>query len=300
LSAVSAKAQTVPGFPIIDSHVHLYDPGGIRYRWMRGTKLDSPHLLAELDAARGAVEVGGIVWIEVGADPGQHEQEASLVAGLAADDARVRAMVAAAPLENGEAVRADLEKLAALAVVKGIRRLLQHEPDPAFCLRPGFVAGVKLLPQFGLSFDLCVYHHQLYNVVELVRRCPDVRFVLDHIGKPAIRDDRLDPWRADIERLAALPNVWCKLSGVVTEAQTGWIREQLRPYIRHVAEQFGFDRVMFGSDWPVSSLTHRYAEWVEIVAWAVADCSETERRSFFATTRSRSTAWTIAAGDRGA
>ena len=270
-----------PGLPIIDSHVHLYDPGRIRYRWMQGTKLDSPHLLAELDAARGTVEIDGIVWMEVGADPGLHEQEASLVAGLAADDARVRAMVAAAPLENGDAVKPDLEKLASLPLVKGIRRLLQHELDPAFCLRPGFVAGVKLLPQFGLSFDLCVYHHQLYNVVELVRRCPEVRFVLDHIGKPAIRDDRLDPWRADIKRLAALPNVWCKLSGVVTEAQAAWTREQLRPYIRHVAEQFGFDRVMFGSDWPVSTLTHGYAEWVEIVAWALADCSGTERRRLF-------------------
>jgi L-fuconolactonase len=119
-------------------------------------------------------------------------------------------------------------------------------------------------------------------VIELVRRCPEVRFVLDHIGKPAIRDDRLDPWRADIERLAALPNVWCKLSGVVTEADhSAWTREQLRPYIRHAAEQFGFDRLLFGSDWPVSELTHRYAEWVEIIAWALADCSEIERRKLF-------------------
>jgi L-fuconolactonase len=271
----------MPDFPIIDSHVHLYDPGRIRYGWMRGTKLDSPHLLTELDAARGAVEVGGIVWIEVGADPGQHEQEASMIAGLAAADPRVMGMVAAAPLEHGDGVKADLEKLASLPLVKGIRRLLQGEPDPEFCLRPSFVAGVKLLPHFGLSFDLCVYHHQLYSVIELVRRCPEVRFVLDHIGKPAIRDDRLDPWRADIERLAALPNVWCKLSGVVTEARAAWSREQLRPYIRHVAEQFGFDRLLFGSDWPVSKLTHDYADWVEIVAWALGDCSAAERRALF-------------------
>jgi L-fuconolactonase len=268
--------------PIIDAHVHLYDPGRIRYRWMRGTELDSPHLLAEFDAARGGVEVAGIVWIEAGADPGQHEQEASLVAGLAAADPRIMGMVAAAPLEHGDGVKADLEKLAALPLVKGVRRLLQHEADHEFCLRRGFMEGIKLLPSYGLSFDLCVYHHQLYNVVELVRRCPDVRFILDHIGKPAIREGRLDPWRTDIERLAALPNVWCKLSGVVTEAHAAWTREQLRPYIRHVAEQFGFDRLAFGSDWPVAKLTHRYAEWVEIVAWALADCSADERRKLFA------------------
>jgi L-fuconolactonase len=268
--------------PIIDAHVHLYDPGRIRYGWMRGTKLAAPHLLAELYAGRGAVEVGGVVWIEVGADAGQHEQEASLIAGLAEADPRLMGMVAAAPLEHGDAVKADLEKLAALPLVKGVRRLLQGEPDHAFCLRPGFIEGVKLLLGFGLSFDLCVYHHQLHNVIELVRRCPEVRFILDHIGKPAIRDGRLDPWRADIERLAALPNVWCKLSGVVTEADhAAWTREQLRPYIRHVVEQFDFDRLLFGSDWPVSTLTHGYADWVEIVAWALADCSADERRKLF-------------------
>jgi len=272
----------MPGIPIIDAHVHLYDPGRIRYGWMRGTRLDSPHLLAELDAARGAVEVAGVVWVEVNADPGQHEQEASLIAGLAAADPRVMGMVAAAPLEHGDAVKADLEKLAALPRVKGVRRLLQGEPDPEYCLRPGFIEGVKLLPDYGLSFDLCVYHHQLYNVIELVRRCPDVRFILDHIGKPAIREGRLDPWRADIERLAALPNVWCKVSGVVTEADhAAWSREQLRPYIRHVAEHFGFDRLVFGSDWPVSELTHRYADWVDIVRWALADCNADERRRLF-------------------
>jgi L-fuconolactonase len=268
--------------PIIDAHVHLYDPGRIHYGWMRGTKLDAPHLLAQLDAARGAVEVGGVVWIEVGADPGQHEQEASLIAGLAAGDPRLMGMVAAAPLEHGDAVKADLEKLASLPLVKGVRRLLQGEPDHAFCLRSDFIEGVKLLPGFGLCFDLCVYHHQLHNVIELVRLCPEVHFILDHIGKPAIRAARLDPWRADIERLAALPNIWCKLSGVVSEADhAAWTRDQLRPYIRHVVEHFGFDRLVFGSDWPVSTLTHGYADWVEIVAWALADCSADERRKLF-------------------
>ena len=269
-------------FPIIDGHVHLYDPGRIGYGWMQGTKLETPHLLPEFDAARGAVEVDGIVWIEVGADPGQHEQEASLVAALAAADPRVRGMVPAAPLEHGDAVQADLDRLASLPLVKGVRRILQDEPDSEYCLQPGFIDGVRLLARYGLSFDLCVYHHQLYNVVELLKLCPEVLFILDHIGKPAIREDRLDPWRADIERLAALPNVWCKVSGVVTEADHAcWSREQLRPYIRHVAEQFGFDRLVFGSDWPVSELTHRYADWVGIVAWALADCSAAERRKLF-------------------
>ena len=174
--------------------------------------------MAELDAARGAVEIEALVWVEVGADPGQYLQEASYVAGLAERDPRIKAMVAHAPLERGAAVTPDLEKLAAHDLTRAIRRLLQDEADAEFCLQPGFIEGVKLLPRFDLAFDLCVRHHQLAAAIELVRRCPEVRFVLDHLGKPAIRDGLLDPWRHHIKELAELPNVHCKLSGVITEA----------------------------------------------------------------------------------
>ena len=275
--------EPVPAFPIVDAHVHLYDPGVIRYGWMRGKPaLEQQRLMAQLDAARGAVEIDALVWVEVGADPGQYLQEASFVDGLARADRRIRAMVAHAPLERGAAVTPDLEKLAAHDLTRGIRRLLQDEPDDAFCLQPGFVEGVRLLARFGLSFEICVYHRQLAGAVELVRRCPDVRFVLDHAGKPGIRESLMEPWRTHITELAALPNVWCKLSGLITEADHAeWTRAQLRPYIDHVIESFGFARVMFGSDWPVSEQTHRYAKWVEIVDWMRAGACEDERRSLF-------------------
>jgi L-fuconolactonase len=273
----------MPDFPIVDAHVHLYDPGVIRYGWMKDKPaLDQQHLMAQLDAARGPVELEALVWVEVGADPGQYLQEASFVDGLARADRRIRAMVAAAPLERGAAVTPDLEKLAAHDLTRGIRRLLQDEPDDAFCLRPGFVEGVRLLARHGLSLDICVYHRQLAGAVELVRRCPEVRFVLDHAGKPGIRDGLMEPWRTHIAELAALPNVWCKLSGLITEANhANWTREQLRPYIDHVIERFGFARVMFGSDWPVAEQTHRYDEWVEIVDQALVDASDDERRKLF-------------------
>jgi L-fuconolactonase len=273
----------MPDFPIVDAHVHLYDPGVIRYGWMQGKPvLDRQRLIAQLDRARGPVEIEALVWVEVGADPGLYLQEASFVDGLARTDRRIAALVASAPLERGAAVTPDLEKLAAHDLTRGIRRLLQDEPDDAFCLRPGFIEGVRLLPGFDLSFEICVYHRQLASAVELVRRCPEVRFVLDHAGKPGIRDGLLEPWRTHIATLAALPNVWCKLSGLITEADHGnWTREQLLPYIDHVIERFGFERVMFGSDWPVAEQTHRYAEWVEIVDQAFAGSAEDERRRLF-------------------
>ena len=273
----------MPDFPIVDAHVHLYDPGGIRYSWMTGKPvLDQPRLMTQLDAARRPVELEALVWVEVGADPGQYLQEASFVDGLARADRHIRAMVAAAPLERGAAVTPDLEKLAAHDLTRGIRRLLQDEPDAAFCLRPGFIEGVRLLARFDLSFDICVYHRQLASAVELVRRCPEVRFVLDHAGKPGIREGLMEPWRTHVAELAALPNVWCKLSGLITEAdQANWTLEQLRPYIDQVIERFGFERVMFGSDWPVSEQTHRYDQWVEIVDQAFADASDDERSKLF-------------------
>jgi L-fuconolactonase len=273
----------MPDFPIVDAHVHLYDPGFVRYGWMRNKPvLNSPHGLAEFDQARAAVDVEGVVWIEVGADPGQHRGEARWVAELAGRDSRLNGMVAHAPLEDGTAVQAEIERLLAHTHLKGIRRLVQDEPDDAFCLRPAFVEGVRLLARSDLSFDICVYHRQLAAALELARRCPEVRFVLDHIGKPAIREALMEPWRTHVAELAALPNVWCKLSGLITEADhQGWTRAQLRPYLDHVLDRFGCERVMFGSDWPVSEQTHRYAEWVEIVERACADCAADEVRKLF-------------------
>ena len=273
----------MPDFPIVDAHVHLYDPSVIPYGWMRGKPvLDRPRLMAQLDDERGTCEIEALVWIEVAVDPGQYLQEAAYVDGLARADSRIRALVAHAPLDRGAAVKPDLEKLAAHDRVHGIRRLVQDEADEAFCLRPGFIEGVRLLAGFDLSFGIGVYHRQLASAVELVRRCPDVRFVLDHCGKPGIRDKLMEPWRTHITALATLPNVWCKISGLITEADhEGWTREQLRPYIDHSIERFGFDRVMFGSDWPVSEQTHRYGEWVDVVDWAVAEVSDNERRRLF-------------------
>jgi L-fuconolactonase len=273
----------MPELPIVDAHVHLYDPGVIRYGWMAGkAALAGPHLMPELDAARGAVEIEALVWVEVGADPGQYLQEASYVAGLAERDPRIKAMVAHAPLERGAAVTPDLEKLAAHGLTRAIRRLLQDEADAEFCLRPAFVEGVKLLPRFDLAFDLCVRHHQLAAAVELARRCPEVRFVLDHLGKPAIRDGLMDPWRAHIKALSELPNVACKLSGVITEADRhSWTPAQLHPYLDHVIESFGFARLLYASDWPVSEQTHRYGDWVTILDDLTAGCSAAERRQLF-------------------
>ena len=168
-------------------------------------------------------------------------------------------------------------RLAENSKVKGVRRLIQSEPDLDFCLRPDFVRGVQSLPRYGLSFDLCVTHLQLANTIALVRQCPKVRFVLDHIAKPDIKKGLLDPWRAELRELSRLENVWCKMSGLATEADhSGWKPGDLRPFIDHVMDCFGVDRVMFGGDWPVSTLATDYPRWVKTVDDALNGCSADE------------------------
>lgn len=273
----------MPDFPIVDSHVHLYDPRRIGYGWMRTVpKLDRPFLPDDFHAHRAGVEVEGIVFVEVAADSGRHLEEAAWVAEQAAREPRLKAMVAHAPLEKGAAVEEDLLALSRHGLLRGVRRLLQQESDPEFALRPGFVEGVQRLAAFDLAFDICVYHHQLPAAIELARRCPEVRFVLDHIGKPAIRDGLMEPWAGHLRELAALPNVCCKVSGVITEADhQRWTPEGIRPWVDHAIDCFGFGRVMFGSDWTVALLTHDYPCWVAILDGYLAGVAADDLRRFW-------------------
>jgi len=279
----------MPDFPIIDSHVHLYDVARLRYGWLSGVpRINRSYGLADFDAARGPVAVDGIVFAEVAVDPGLHVEEAAFVQGMADADPRLKAMVAHAPVEKGEAVAEDLARLAAFPALRGIRRLIQGEPDPGMCLEPGFLAGVRTVGRQGLSFDICVKSFAIGYALELVRRCPDVAFVLDHIGKPDIRHGLREPWWSQMRDLAGLPNVTVKLSGVITEADhAAWTPEQVRPYVAHVIETFGVDRVMYGSDWTVSELTHRYPQWVEILDSVLAGASRDELTAVYRRTATR-------------
>jgi L-fuconolactonase len=270
-------------YPIVDSHVHLLDPKRFAYSWTRNApSLNRQVLPDDLTRAAAPVKIEQFVFVEVDVDFPQHLDEASWVSALARSDPRLTGMVAALPLERGEAIEPELEQLAQHKVLKAVRRLIQNQPDPEFCIRPDFIAGLKLLPRHDLSFDICILHHQMPNALRMVRQCPEVRFVLDHIGKPGIKAGLFDPWRQHLRELASLPNVVCKISGVATEADhKNWTREQLRPYVEHAIESFGFDRIMFGGDWHVSELATTYPEWVEIVAWVVEDCTPEEKRKLF-------------------
>jgi len=271
-------------FPIVDTHLHLWDPGYLRYPWLDGNALlNQPYLLETYNQHCGPVQVERMVFLQCEVEPLQFQAEAAWITSLAAQDPRIQGIVPWAPLEKGDAAKADIEQLlAANPLVKGIRRIIQFEPDIDFCLQPDFVRGVQLLADDGLSFDICIAHHQLANTIKLVAQCPQVSFILDHIGKPDIKHQLFEPWQQELRTLAAFPNVWCKVSGLVTEADHDrWTRDDLKPYIDHVIDCFSFDRVIYGGDWPVAYQATAYPHWVETLTWAVSGCSDHELRKLF-------------------
>jgi predicted TIM-barrel fold metal-dependent hydrolase len=271
-------------FPIIDTHLHVWNPSYLRYPWLDDIPLlNKPYLPKDYKVACGPIDVAGMVFVQCEADFPLFMEETAWVTQLAREEEpRIQGIVPWAPLEKGDGARPALEKLARNPLIKGIRRIIQFEPDPEFCLRPDFVMGVQALPDYGLHFEICIVHTQMANTIKMVEQCPNVRFILDHIGKPDIKNHVLEPWKQELKILAGFPNMWCKMSGLVTEADhKKWTQEDLKPYIDHVLDCFGFGRVMYGGDWPVAYQATEYPRWVQTLEWAVRGCSAEQLRSLF-------------------
>jgi len=265
---------------IVDAHVHFWDPSLLEYPWLRDLpSLNRAFRLPEYDAAVAGTEVDALIVVEANAAMADVRGEARWFDRLADLDSRIRGIVAYVALDSTDRDR-TLDELTALPRVKGIRHNVQSEPA-GFCLRFSFVDGVRALGRRCLSFDLCATHDQLGEVVELVTRCPDTHFVLDHCGKPAIRDSAIEPWKTHIRSLAERPNVLCKLSGLLTEAAPQCSDQDLMPYAEHVVECFGAKRVMYGSDWPVLTLAGEYSRWFAFTQTLTSSWTPDEQRAFY-------------------
>jgi L-fuconolactonase len=258
----------MPDFGIVDTHLHLWDPRRLSYGWQRGYDLLArPYLIEDYSVACGHIDVAAMVFVECLVDRGLFEAEIRFVEEQALSDPRIKAIVAQVSLEEGAAVLPYLEHLKATTpLLRGIRRIVEFEPELDFCLRPAFIEGVKLLRCLGLSFEITVNYRHMEPVLRFVDRVGEIPLMLDHCGKPGIREGRLEPWRAQMRALATYPNVMCKLSDLPVEADhRDWTEAQIRPYIDAAAEAFGFKRLVYGGDWPVCLQATAISDWVGLL-----------------------------------
>ncbi|MFL5620341.1 MAG: amidohydrolase family protein [Gemmatimonadaceae bacterium] len=279
--------MSVQGIRVIDAHVHFWDPSVLRYPWLAGEPALSAPFRPSDFAPLTSGEVDAVVFVEANPAPEQAADEVTWVNALADSDPRIAGIVAFVDLLDEPQRDASLARLDRTPRVVGVRHNIQHQP-PGFALQPAFVRGVQAVGASGRPFDLCITADQLDEVIGLVQRCPNVTFVLDHCGKPAIRDDAFDAWARDLQRLASNDRVSCKISGLLTEAREDQrSADSLTRWIEHAHDCFGASRLLYGSDWPVSTLGGGAGRWRSIVDAVTATWAEAERRALFADNASR-------------
>ena len=259
----------------IDSHHHLWRYNARDYVWISEAMnaLRRDFLLPEFEKALHLSGIGGAVTVQAR----QTTEETRWLLGLAQTTPLILGVVGWVPLAHPR-VRMNLEEFAHNPKLKGVRHVLHDEPDDDYMLQENFNQGVRLLKEYNLVYDLLIFERHLPQTIRFVDRHPNQVFVVDHIAKPRIRSRLLSPWREWLQKLAQRENVYCKISGMVTEADWDtWTAEDLAPYFDVVLSTFGPIRVMFGSDWPVLKLAASYRRWVETVQQAFATLSEWEQ-----------------------
>ena len=211
----------------------------------------------------------------------QTREETDFLINLAKENSFIKGVVGWLDLCS-ERVENDLEEVANLPKVCGLRHIVQDEPNPEFLLRKDFKKGISKLVNYDLCYDILVYPKQLPVTVQFVDAFPNQRFVLDHMAKPCIKDKILSPWDTHIKMLAQRSNVYCKLSGMVTETTWHkWNPEDFTPYLDVVFEAFGTERLMIGSDWPVCTLSGSYSDVISIFERYIHSFSEDEKENIF-------------------
>ena len=267
---------------IVDTHQHLWDKDLFHYAWLETSpKLNRSFRLSDYQDATRGLEIEKTVFVECDVDEPEVQDETRHILHLAEQPgSRVAGVVASGrPEKNG--FEAYLEKLQGQPKLKGIRRILHTQPDEVGQSK-GFIENVRKLEQHSLSFDICVLARQLPIAIGLASQCSSVTFILDHCGVPPVKEKLLDPWREHIRELSKFPNVSCKISGLVAYADPiSWKAEDLRPFVDHVLEAFGWDRVMFGSDWPVCTLAASYRQWVRTLLSLTQTASEVNQKKLF-------------------
>ena len=263
----------------IDAHHHLWRYNPQEYGWIDDSmkQLRRDFLPADLIREMAAAEVDGAVAVQAR----QTVEETRWLLDLAEDCAAIRGVVGWAPIA-GEEFPGMMEEFEDRPKLKGLRHVIQGEKDENYILREDFNSGIRSLRGSGLVYDILIFARHLPQTIEFVDEHPEQVFVLDHVAKPMIREGLLEPWATQMRELGQRENVWCKVSGMVTEADwSSWDEASLRPYLDVAVAAFGPSRLMVGSDWPVCLVASEYGRWFDVLRSYFSGFSEAERSQVF-------------------
>jgi L-fuconolactonase len=263
---------------IIDTHQHFWKYDPVNYSWINEEMqvIRKDFLPGDLAVLVNEHKLQGTVAVQ--AD--QTEAETDWLLKLAANNDFIQGVVGWIDLRSDN-IEERLRHYAQYKKLKGFRHILQGE-EPSFMLQESFLNGIGKLQQFGFTYDILIMPKHLDASLELVQRFPEQKFVIDHVAKPYIKEGKIDEWKEGMEKLAAYQHVFCKISGMVTEADwKNWTAEQLKPYLDVVVNSFGIDRIMFGSDWPVCLVASSYSKWLQTIKDYFASYSPEEQEKVF-------------------
>jgi L-fuconolactonase len=263
----------------IDAHQHFWKFDPIRDSWIDDTMqvIQKDFLPQDLEPLLESNEIDGCVTVQ----STESEDENNFHLENANRYGFIKGIVGWVDLQ-ADNIEERLQHYEGFKKIKGFRHVLQGEPRRDLMLQPKFRRGISLLNRYGFTYDLLILPDQLAFAKELVRAYPGQKFVIDHLAKPPIKEGRIGEWKRDMEALAPYENLYCKISGMVTEAEPyRWQKTHFTPYMDVVVENFGMERIMYGSDWPVCLLSASYAETLEIVNDYFSSFSEGEKERFF-------------------
>ncbi|QNA42761.1 amidohydrolase family protein [Lacibacter sediminis] len=247
---------------IIDTHQHFWKYDPVNYSWINDEMqvIRKDFLLGDLAVVVNEHKLQGTVAVQ--AD--QTEAETDWLLQLAAKNDFIKGVVGWVDLRSSN-IEERLQHYQQFSKLKGFRHVLQGE-EPSFMLQQDFINGISKLQQYNFTYDILIFPKHLTASLELVQQFPEQKFVIDHVAKPYIKDGKIDEWKTGMQQLAKQSNVYCKISGMVTEADwKNWTADDLRPCIDVVVESFGIDRIMYGSDWPVCLVASSYKRWLQTV-----------------------------------
>lgn len=257
--------------PIIDTHLHLWDINRFYYPWLEEVpSIKKTFFIEDYQRASCRFHIKKMVFVQCECLPEQCLKEVDFVIEQASKDERIKGIISYLPLELGKGIIPYLDEFKVNSLIKGVRRM--YDDNPGLCCSSSFLDALNILPSYNLSFDVSIKQHSMAATIQMIKECGNTVFILDHLGKPNIKNGSYKTFQKDMDKLASYPNVVAKISGLITEADwDNWTIADLKPYIDYAVKVFGFERLLFGGDWPVVLLAGTYERWLNALSEILQD-----------------------------